>query len=49
MCEHDYRICRTDDDLLQFNVHGFFKWGIKVKKVLVEDRVNAMDQRHFCA
>ena len=43
MCEHDYRICRTDDDLLQFNIHGFFKWGIKIKKVLVEDRVNAMD------
>ena len=43
MCEHDYRICRTDDDLLQFNVHGFFKWGIKVKKVLVIDRANAMD------
>lgn len=43
MCEHDYRICRTDDDLLQFEIHGFFKWGIKVKKVLVEDRANAMD------
>lgn len=43
MCEHDYRICRTDDDLLQFNIHGFFKWGIKIKKVLVIDRTNAID------
>lgn len=43
MCEHDYRICRTNDDLLQFNIHGFYKWGIKVKKVLVEDRANAME------
>lgn len=43
MCEHDYRICRTSDDLLQFNIHGFFKWGIKIKKVLVIDRAIAMD------
>lgn len=43
MCEHDYRICRTDDDLLQFNIHGFFKWGIKIKKVLVIDHANAID------
>lgn len=43
MCEHNYRICRTDDDLLQFNIHGFFKWGIKIKKVLVIDRTNVID------
>lgn len=48
MCEHDYRICRTDDDLLQFNIHGFFKWGIKIKKVLVIDRTNAIDSGPAC-
>ena len=43
MCEHDYRVCRTDDDLLQFDVHGNYKWGIEIKKVIVIDKAFAID------